>query len=360
MYKKSKSDVIVTLRDENEATRLTKDTNLTSSKLKIFNPTTKLPVKKGIIRGVDTQIDDQTIRNDLEFSERFKLIEMKRLDMRNRNSTDENKWILSRSLLLTFEGQEIPREVFIAKVKFIVEPYVSNPMQCHKRFIFGHKAKICRNKAKCYKCSADEHEGECETSSFKCVNCPEEKNDHKSTDKRCEVYRKQAEVNALDAYDNITYTEARIQVFGYPVAPQKTKDHFPALRQKAQQKVGGTNTSYATIVSTNVDSTKSTEPINLVNMNILNKVTRSPNKIKKYSQNKTKLISGTSVKSDNTGQNLQLLPVNNNLSSEVNSTINNASERKQDAKSNNQKHELKYTNLNKLNAYDLKQASASS
>ncbi|KAL7290081.1 hypothetical protein TKK_0015809 [Trichogramma kaykai] len=221
-----KSDVVVTLSDQKEATRLTEDSNLTSCKLEIFNPTTKLPVKKGIIRGVDTQIDDQTIKNNLEFSERFKLIEMKRLDMRNRNPTDENKWIPSRSLLLTFEGQEIPREVFIAKVKFIVEPYVPNPMQCHKCFIFGHKAKICRNKAKCYKCGADQHEGECETS-FKCVNCLEGKNDHKSTDKRCEVYRKQAEVNVLVAYDNITYREARIQVFGYPVAPQKTKDHFP-------------------------------------------------------------------------------------------------------------------------------------
>ncbi|KAL7296534.1 hypothetical protein TKK_0009968 [Trichogramma kaykai] len=227
--KKGKTEVLLTLSDEEEDKKLMKEEKLSNKKLETNNPTLKRYMKKGIIRGVDMEVDNQTIIDNLECFDRFKLVDIKRLDMRNRNPTTETKWIPSKSMLLTFEGQQIPREVFIAKIKFLVEPHVPKPFQCHKCFKFDHKALLCKNKEICYRCSADKHEGDCQSPTFKCANFLEGKNHHRSIETQCEVYKKHAEVNVLVAYDNISYREAKIQVFGYPVAPHKTKDHCPLL-----------------------------------------------------------------------------------------------------------------------------------
>ncbi|KAL7289659.1 hypothetical protein TKK_0016388 [Trichogramma kaykai] len=114
--KKRKSNVVVMLKDIQEANKLIRDPNLTAKNLETFKPKVARKSRKAIIRGVDVDIEDEVLLENIQYVNRFKLIDFKRMNMRNRTpKSEEDKWIPSRSILLTFEGQTLPREVFNAK-----------------------------------------------------------------------------------------------------------------------------------------------------------------------------------------------------------------------------------------------------
>jgi len=58
----------------------------------------------------------------------FKVLHARRFNKRNRTEPkkdNEFKWILSRSVVITFSGQILPSEVYIHKVRFSIEPYMT-------------------------------------------------------------------------------------------------------------------------------------------------------------------------------------------------------------------------------------------
>ncbi|KAL7286804.1 hypothetical protein TKK_0018948 [Trichogramma kaykai] len=154
------------------------------------------------------------------------------MNRRNRQQgamSHEARWISTTSILISFEGDSLPKEISIFHVITKVTPHVKKNIQCLKCFKFSHIAKDCRSKARCSLCGEEEHEegASCQGITPRCANCKES---HKFTDKKCSIYKKHDMVNIKMAYDNISYFEAKQLVFNKYSAPSNTKEIFPSLR----------------------------------------------------------------------------------------------------------------------------------
>lgn len=232
--KRGKFTVEVVCKNYVEANKIIDDKNLKSSGLETFVPGYR-KVRKGIVRNIPTDINVQEILNSCESS--AKVLDVKRLNKRNKNPVDEEeKWIPCRSIVLTFAGQTLPTEITLFKVRSSVEPFVNKPTQCYNCFQFNHTSRFCKKDPICIQCGDMKHDGNCNQSVPKCVNCGE---NHKSIDSTCVVFQKYHKVNVIMAFDNISFYEAKKQIFGEnndEVHIRKTKENFPSLKEKCLHK----------------------------------------------------------------------------------------------------------------------------
>ncbi|KAL7289660.1 hypothetical protein TKK_0016389 [Trichogramma kaykai] len=226
-------------------------------------------------------------------------------------------------------------------------------MQCYNCFKFGHKRLECRGIAKCATCSCNKHESECTVTVPKCVNCPEGRNSHKSTDKRCEMYRRHAEVQVLMAYEDLSYREARNKVFGDSYSHQRTTDNFPKLKKKALNRARGINinkksfamaaASPATLTNLNTESNTKQDKqkkMSSTNIPILNTVNKSQEKIADNKKGNLPLET-KNMKNRNVNMNFTL-PQNTPFPTPT----------RKPSLYCNQKEKLQYTNLNELRKFN--------
>ena len=106
--------------------------------------------------------------------------------------------------ILTFQDDNVPTHIIIENERVKIRPFSPKPLQCFNCFGFGHPSNACRNSKICNNCSKEEH-GMCE-SAPKCKNCQQ---DHKSTDKRCEVYKDEAAALCKANAEHITVGYAK-------------------------------------------------------------------------------------------------------------------------------------------------------
>lgn len=225
--RKNKYKVEVILKSREEANLLLTDNSLRQYNLEPFLPGFRKQ-RKGIAKRIPLDLSDEDIMAGCESE--IEILEIKRLNMRNKQSTtDKDKWIPSQSILITFSGQIIPEKIFIFKVKTYIEPYVSKPMQCYNCFKFGHTSKTCRGKKLCSMCGELSHQEEaCSNPTPCCANC---KGNHKSFDSSCPIHKDYTRINIVMAYDNISFFEAKKLVLKENIQPpRKSKENFPGLR----------------------------------------------------------------------------------------------------------------------------------
>lgn len=85
-----------------------------------------------------------------------------------------------------------------------VEPFIFPVSQCSRCWKLGHSIKTCpSNKVVCPKCGA--HHANCETKSFKCVNCS---GCHMALSRSCPLYIKEKRLREIMAKFNCTYKKA--------------------------------------------------------------------------------------------------------------------------------------------------------
>lgn len=243
--KRGKYNVEVMCKNYIDANAIIDDVNLKKHGLETFVPVYK-KFRQGIVKNIPVDISEQSILNACESP--AKVMDVRRLNRRNTNSTsDSDRWIPSKTILITFEGQMLPSEIIILKVNTEVIPYVKKPMQCFKCFEFGHTIQNCKNEAFCIQCGEKKHENGCLEQTPKCVNC---QGDHKSIDSVCPIFQKHHKINVIMAFDNISYFEAKKLIFGTNYTPKdirKTKENFPKLREKNLNKYSNHN-SYSRII----------------------------------------------------------------------------------------------------------------
>ena len=158
----------------------------------------------------------------------MEVLNVSRMNRKNPHSSgDDDKWIPTMSVLVSFKGDSLPKEVSICLVKTKVDPR-RNPMQCYNCYKFGHMAKTCRNKKCCSMCGDPHHDDTRIGLTPRCANC---KGSHKSIDSRCQIYEKNKLLCEKMAYENMSYAEARSQIFGVNRAPRLNKEDFPSLNE---------------------------------------------------------------------------------------------------------------------------------
>lgn len=229
---------IIIFQCRDEANFSLTDKKFTQRGLTTFIPDFK-KTRKGVIKGIPIELSEDELKDALICE--VDISKVTRLNRRNpafaangdeasasASGPDNNRWIPTTSILVSFDGDSLPREISLYHVKTKVSPYVKKTVQCLKCFRFGHIAKYCRGKPRCPSCGDEDHPNiACQVNTPRCLNC---KGPHKSTYKECNVFKKHEAINIMMAHDNISYYEASQLVFGNKTGPASTKENFSSLK----------------------------------------------------------------------------------------------------------------------------------
>ncbi|KAI5636969.1 hypothetical protein NE865_10269 [Phthorimaea operculella] len=180
---------------------------LEMNKLKAFIPTFHV-TRMGLVRGIPIEWDEEEIKDNITTPIGCgNIIKVRRLNYKV-NIDGNTSWKPSQSVVVTFDGQVLPKRLFMCYNALPVEVYVYPTIQCFRCCKYGHTKMQCRSKSpKCFKCSKD-HLGETctkEEGSASCVMCGGR---HFATDKACPENIRQKEIKHTMAHSCISYLEA--------------------------------------------------------------------------------------------------------------------------------------------------------
>lgn len=164
---------------------------INNKKLQI-NYNVNVPLKNMEIKGrvpISTEYSEEDIFKQIKVyneSEQFvpKITEIHRITFEERIDNGNSKISISNNVIITFEGNQLPKYVTLDNLIIPVFIQVDAVRQCKKCWRFGHSQNSCRGKENCVNCGNLKHDDkeECIT---KCVNCGLK---HKANDRLCPIY----------------------------------------------------------------------------------------------------------------------------------------------------------------------------
>lgn len=153
---------------------------------------------RGVISGVPLNVSMDDIKGNLSGGT---VISIRRLQM-----WKDNKRCESMSVMIEFEGSNLPTRVKLGFVSFLVREFIPPPLRCFKCQRMGHTANVCKRKMRCAKCGGEHEYGKCEDGVvIKCCNCG---GGHSAAYTGCPVQQEAREAQTIRTVQNVTYAEA--------------------------------------------------------------------------------------------------------------------------------------------------------
>lgn len=180
--------------------------SLIKNNFKAFVPTFQV-TRMGVVRGIPTEwSDDEVLENITVPVGCGKIIKMRRFNYKTKVD-GAPVWKPSQTVLLTFDGQVLPKRIFICYNAIPVELYTYPTIQCFSCARFGHTKTLCRSKPRCYKCGKEHTGDKCdiEESEATCCLCS---GSHFATNKICPEYERQTKIKKAMAESSTSYLEA--------------------------------------------------------------------------------------------------------------------------------------------------------
>lgn len=232
-----KNRIRVQLKTIKDANNLISNKELVNENLRAFIPNNLL-FRKGLIKFIDTSFDEKYLFTN--FLSPITILEVHRVH-RKIESNGQTVFVPKQTVIVTFEGNKLPTNIFINSVSCPVEPYVYRVTQCFRCLKYGHVAKQCRSTISlCINCGKEKIETHTcrDPQDNCCIYC--KTNTHKSISRDCPTYKKQMEIKKKMAYENLSFMEAKvlnnasyanaIQINNkFQILNQLTEKDFPAL-----------------------------------------------------------------------------------------------------------------------------------
>lgn len=202
---------------------------LPANKYKATIPTFNIS-RMGLIRGIPTDWSMEELVLALELPEGCgRVMKARRLN-RKKSADGTIEWIPTQSVVLTFDGQYLPKHVYCFNTSLVVETYQLPTIQCHNCCRFGHIKTQCRSKPRCYKC-AQNHSGDTcnvEADKASCLSCS---GYHFAINPVCLEHSRQKAIKITMSEQNVSYAEAASQ---HPNVRRSYADVASALFAPAQ------------------------------------------------------------------------------------------------------------------------------
>lgn len=236
IYKIGKNRIKVETRLGEQANALVKSEKLKTKQVNVYIPYFTLE-KKGVIRDVDIDLTDSEILDNLKtlYSDTQKVVNIRRFNKKIVNKdTNSIEYKPTRSVLVTFRGQLLPRYLSIHHVRCEVHPFVPTVIQCHSCLRYGHSTAQCKSTiTRCKRCSEKHDTDICPPDTLlRCINC---NGNHSPLAKElCSEYSKQKNIKEQMTNYNLTYMEAKAKIEGKSyswITLRNTPDDFPTLEQ---------------------------------------------------------------------------------------------------------------------------------
>lgn len=170
----------------------------------------------GVVRGVPVEWTMSKLAEDMDIPDGCgKLLKARRLS-RKKTVNDTITWEPTQSVVVTFEGQRLPKHVYVYHTSLVVETYSLPTIQCFNCCRFGHVKTQCRSNPRCYKCCQNHPGDSCSVPSISatCIFCSGQ---HYAINKDCFEHSRQRSIKSVMSEKSISYLEASLQ--------------FPAVRR---------------------------------------------------------------------------------------------------------------------------------
>ncbi|KAA5660444.1 hypothetical protein F3G64_34280, partial [Pseudomonas aeruginosa] len=124
-------------------------------------------------RNIPTEWSEEEIINNISVPLGCgKILKIRRL--RRKITVNDNKtFIDTESVVITFDGQVLPKRVYMCFTSLPVDLYIYPTVQCFNCRRFGHVRAQCRSKPRCFKCGQDHTGDSCnvEEENVSCCLC---------------------------------------------------------------------------------------------------------------------------------------------------------------------------------------------
>lgn len=207
-----------------DANGFVNDNKLKDFKMRAFIPTFNV-TRLGIVRGVPAEWTPEEIKENVTVPIGCgQIIKIRRLNYKV-YIDGSVIWKPSQSVVFTFDGQVLPKRVYICYNALPVELYTYPTIQCYNCCRYGHTKLNCRSRPRCFKCS-QEHKGETCNIDESCAVCLMCSGHHYATNKICPEFNRQREIKLSMSHSCISYNEAS------KLHPAISKSYADVLRTK--------------------------------------------------------------------------------------------------------------------------------
>lgn len=180
--------------------------SLPTNNLRAFIPSFNV-TRMGLVRGVPSEWSPEEVIDNISVpSECGKILKVRRINYKTMVEGSP-VWKPTQSIVVTFDGQVLPKRIFMCYNALPVDLYTYPTIQCYNCCRFGHTKLQCRSKPKCYKCG-NEHTGESCNVEEDCITCCLCSGAHLAISKSCPEFSRQKQIKVTMAEKSISYGEA--------------------------------------------------------------------------------------------------------------------------------------------------------
>ncbi|KAL7305807.1 hypothetical protein TKK_0002054 [Trichogramma kaykai] len=204
----------------------------------------------------------------------IQVIGVKRLNRKDRSQQPEasntsNQWVPTKSIVCTFEGQNLPETVYVWGVSAIVKPYVQRVMQCYtekklsKRYenvSYNNNVRFCYHNRNIL-VTTTIFSVRTTKVHFVVAQFNANKANHVSVSAKCPKIIEQKKINTLMAYRNLSFFEAKALVSSSRNKTDNLSDNnlsnmdqFPKLKQTPISSMYNEQSYASTIATATPDS----------------------------------------------------------------------------------------------------------
>ncbi|XP_045483974.1 uncharacterized protein LOC123689142 [Pieris rapae] len=179
---------------------------LTINNFKAFIPSFNV-TRMGLVRGIPAEWSPEDILDNISLPVGSGgIIKIRRLNYKVRNSSPP-EWKPSQTVVITFDGQALPKHVFVCYNALPVELYSYPTIQCYSCCRFGHTKSNCNSRPRCYKCGQG-HTGDTCNIQDDAASCCLCSGLHFATNRKCPEYERQTKIKLYMAQKCVSYAEA--------------------------------------------------------------------------------------------------------------------------------------------------------
>ncbi|KAL0818181.1 hypothetical protein ABMA28_008693 [Loxostege sticticalis] len=201
-----RNKIALSFSDFTDANSFINHQSLAPNDLKAFIPSFNV-TRMGLVRGIPAEWSpEEIIANTKVPIGCGEIIKVRRLNHKTFiNGTA--KWNPSQSVVITFDGQVLPKRIFVCYNALSVELYIYPTIQCYNCCRFGHTKVQCRSKPRCFKCGQDHTGDSCnmDEDNGSCCLCS---GSHFATSKSCPELARQKQIKSYMANNCVSYAEA--------------------------------------------------------------------------------------------------------------------------------------------------------
>lgn len=177
---------------------------LAGKKLKAFIPSFNI-TRMGLVKGVPADWSEEEVKENISVPVGCgDILKVRRIKYKD-NSKGFIEWNNSETVVLTFDGQVLPKRIFMCYNALPVVLYIYPTIQCFNCCRFGHTKLQCRSKPRCFRCGKDHTGDSCTSEVSFCCSCSGQ---HFATSKTCPEFVRQQNVKQTMAESCISYSEA--------------------------------------------------------------------------------------------------------------------------------------------------------